>query len=402
MEAWNSRKLKEMCTKITVGHVGSMADQYRAEGIPMLRSQNIHPFRLNFDNLKFIDENFHAKLKKSALQPGDVAVVRTGYPGTAAVVPPSLGIANCSDLVIVRPGKELNSHFLAAIFNSAFGKNLVSGNLVGAAQQHFNVTVVKELKLQFPPRIVQDKIAGVLSAYDDLIENNRRRIAILENMAEEIYREWFVRMRFPGHQNAKFEKGVPVGWEIKRLNEILTLSYGKALKSDDRQPGNIPVYGSGGVVGYHDRALVNRPGLIVGRKGNVGSVYLSDEPFFPIDTVYYVESRLSLLYLFFFLQSMNFINNDAAVPGLNRNQAYSNQCFSPPRELIDQFDAIVANINEKAKTLRRSNSVLGKTRDALLTRLISGKLPVDELDIQLPPSMTEIVAEEASEELVHA
>ncbi|MCB9939336.1 MAG: restriction endonuclease subunit S [Planctomycetaceae bacterium] len=273
----------------------------------------------------------------------------------------------------------------------------------GSSNPTLNRNHLHKIEVWFPSDLmIQRKIAGVLSAYDDLIENNRRRIAILEKMAEEIYREWFVRMRFPGHQNAKCEKGVPVGWEVKRLNEILTLSYGKALKSDDRQPGNVPVYGSGGVVGYHDRAMVNRPGLIVGRKGNVGSVYLSDEPFFPIDTVYYVESKLSLLYLYFLLQSMNFINNDAAVPGLNRNQAYSNQCFSPPRDLIDRFDAIVTNTHEKAKTLRRSNNVLSKTRDALLGRLISGKLPVDELDIQLPSSMTEDAAEETSEEVAHA
>ena len=99
----------------------------------------------------FIDEEFHGSLKKSRLRPGDLAIVRTGYPGTAAVIPSDLPDSNCSDLVIVRPNKEVNPHFLAAFFNSAFGKQLVLGKIVGAAQKHFNVTAAKEVMLHVPP-----------------------------------------------------------------------------------------------------------------------------------------------------------------------------------------------------------------------------------------------------------
>ncbi|WGZ95018.1 MAG: hypothetical protein QJT81_03260 [Candidatus Thiothrix putei] len=156
MKNWEEKKLFELCETVTVGFVGSMANEYVEKGIPFLRSLNIKPYYLDFNNLMFVDNAFHAKLKKSSLKPGDVAVVRTGYPGTACVIPESLGEANCSDLVIIRPGKNLNPYFLAAIFNSSFGKNLVAGNLVGAAQQHFNVTVAKELKFRFPPSDLQN------------------------------------------------------------------------------------------------------------------------------------------------------------------------------------------------------------------------------------------------------
>ncbi len=216
-------------------------------------------------------------------------------------------------------------------------------------------------------------------------------------MAEEIYREWFVRMRFPGYKETKFEKGLPVGWEITRLDEILELSYGKSLKSEERIEGEFPVYGSSGIVGTHNKSLVKNAGIIVGRKGNVGSVHWSDKPFFPIDTVYFVKSSISNYFLFYLLKSLNFINNDAAVPGLNRNQAYSNKFFFPKEELINAFSEKAEKIFTMKATLNRKTEILENTRDMLLSRLISGKLPVENLDIQFPPSMRE---EEMKAEMV--
>jgi len=145
------KQLDDVCEDITVGHVGSMKTQYRDDGIPFLRSQNIRPFRVSLEGLVFIDKAFHGSLRKSELHPGDVAIVRTGYPGTAAVIPETLGVANCSDLVIVRPGPTADPHYLALFFNSSFGKELVAGRLVGAAQKHFNVGAAKKVRIAFPP-----------------------------------------------------------------------------------------------------------------------------------------------------------------------------------------------------------------------------------------------------------
>src|ERR1044072_2105101 len=152
MNRWHEIKLKNLCERVTVGHVGPMASRYRPTGITFLLSLNIKPFRVDLEDVKFIDEEFHYALRKSALRPGDIVVVRTGYPGTAAVIPKSLPVSNCSDLVIIRPSSGLNPHFITAIFNSTFGKTLISGNTVGAAQQHFNITVAKELRFRIPPK----------------------------------------------------------------------------------------------------------------------------------------------------------------------------------------------------------------------------------------------------------
>jgi type I restriction enzyme S subunit len=192
---WVDRQLASLCTEITVGHVGSMKTEYKENGIPFLRSQNIRPFEVSMDNSMFIDEAFHRTLKKSKLRPGDLAIVRTGYPGTAAVIPPELPDSNCSDLVILRPGEEIDPHFLAAFFNSAFGKQLVLGKIVGAAQKHFNITAAKEVMLHVPPMSEQ---LAIVAKSDELREGTQslshlyeRKLAALEELKKSLLHQAF-------------------------------------------------------------------------------------------------------------------------------------------------------------------------------------------------------------------
>ena len=156
--SWEMTQLSRFCEKITVGHVGPMAERYAASGTPFLRSQNVRPFKIDLTDVKFIDEAFMNELRKSELKPGDVAIVRTGYPGTCAVIPDDLEVANCADLVIARTGSELNPHFLALLLNSSYGKKLVAGAAVGAAQKHFNVGAAKRAIFPFPPLETQDRL----------------------------------------------------------------------------------------------------------------------------------------------------------------------------------------------------------------------------------------------------
>lgn len=154
------RALADHCRRVTVGHVGPMKDRYQSDGIPFLRSQNVRPFQIDLDSVAFIDEAFDAELVKSRLTPGDVAVVRTGYPGTAAVVPSSIPASNCADLVIIRPGADLNPHYLAAFLNSNLGRRMIAGNLVGAAQKHFNVGAAKKVAIPLPPLPEQERFVA--------------------------------------------------------------------------------------------------------------------------------------------------------------------------------------------------------------------------------------------------
>ena len=185
----------DLCTRITVGHVGSMAGEYKATGIPFLRSQNIRPFFVSLDNVVYIDNGFHTSLGKSQLRAGDLAIVRTGYPGTAAVIPEWLGEANCSDLVIVRPKPNVDPHFLALFFNSSFGKSLVAGQLVGAAQKHFNVTAAKDVPIPNLPLPEQRQIVARFDALrertSELEEIGQRKLAALEQLRASLLHQAF-------------------------------------------------------------------------------------------------------------------------------------------------------------------------------------------------------------------
>lgn len=255
----------------------------------------------------------------------------------------------------------------------------------GTTQDNLSVEKLLAFDLRVPPLSIQRRIAGILSAYDDLIENNTRRIKTLEEMAQAIYREWFVHFRFPGHEKVKMVNSplgkIPEGWGLKKLGDVIELAYGKALKADDRADGPIPVYGSGGIVGYHNESLVKGPGIIVGRKGNVGSLYWSHGNFFPIDTVFYVQTEASLHYVYYNLQRQNFINNDAAVPGLNRNQVYMLPFLHPSAEMLKRFQYFVDDTFRQTRNLRNKSDNLHRTRDLLLPKLISGEVDVTGIAI---------------------
>ena len=193
--SWETTHLSRFCEKITVGHVGPMAKRYAASGTPFLRSQNVRPFKIDLTDVKYIDEAFVNELKKSELRPGDVAIVRTGYPGTCAVVPDELEVANCADLVIARTGSKLNPHFLALLLNSRYGKKLVAGAAVGAAQKHFNVGAAKRAIFPFPPLETQERLVekanDLRAATGDLEKISSAKSAYLEDLRQSLLQRAF-------------------------------------------------------------------------------------------------------------------------------------------------------------------------------------------------------------------
>lgn len=192
---WVDALLEDACEKITVGHVGSMASKYVEDGIPFLRSQNVRPFRVDYDGMKFIDASFNSVLRKSELRPGDVAIVRTGYPGTAAVIPESLQLSNCADLVIASTKAFLNPYFLAMFLNSAYGRQVVLGNLTGAAQKHFNINAARQVRMPLPSRIVQETlVASVQSHHESAQELDgfyKRKLQALSDLKQSILQKAF-------------------------------------------------------------------------------------------------------------------------------------------------------------------------------------------------------------------
>ena len=225
---WPLVSLEALADEVTVGFVGTMADQYVEAGVPFLRSLNIEPFAVKKTDLKCISPEFHAKLKKSALRPGDVAIVRTGKPGTCAVIPEWLGEANCSDLALVRCGPRLRPEFLSYWVNAA-AANHIAANLVGAVQQHFNVSAAKRMLVACPPLAVQDNLIELVASINDRITLLRETNATLEAIAQALFKSWFVdfdpvRAKMEGRTPEGMDEATaalfPDGFETSELGEV--------------------------------------------------------------------------------------------------------------------------------------------------------------------------------------
>lgn len=173
--SWEETVFSELSREITVGFVGKMSDKYQESGIKFLRSQNVRAFKFDPKNLLFISPEFHQEVYKSRLEAGDLAVVRSGAPGTTCVIPSDLGEANCSDLVIVRPNEKLIPEYGCIFMNSSIAQKNVKENQVGVAQQHFNVGSMKLMPINLPTKLEQAEIVRrvhSLFAMADVVEKN--------------------------------------------------------------------------------------------------------------------------------------------------------------------------------------------------------------------------------------
>jgi len=163
---WRVASCDELCEHIVVGIVIKPTQYYIAEGVPILRSANVREGGIDMSDLKFMSRQSHELLRKSSVRPGDVLTVRTGYPGTSAVITDDIGDANCVDIIISRPNGAVNSNFLALWVNSPFGKGQVLAGQGGLAQQHFNIGQMKKLLVGVPSPGEQRVITEIVSSWE--------------------------------------------------------------------------------------------------------------------------------------------------------------------------------------------------------------------------------------------
>jgi len=271
----------------------------------------------------------------------------------------------------------------------------------GSAQGNMSTGQIEELlEINLPPLDEQKWIADILSAFDDKIELNNKIIKTLEEMAQEVFKEWFIKFNFPVEFEVKNEKlkvksvgykdaggkfvdselgKIPEGWEVKKIGDILSLEYGKALTAPNRKTGNIPVYASSGIVGYHNEKLDNGPGIIVGRAGIPGSVYWSQTDFYCVDSAFYIKTTISKYFVYYLLkyQNLESLVSGSAVPGLNRNMVYLNLAVLPNIEIINKFEDFIKPAFLKIYNLKVENQTLATLRDLLLPKLMSGEILVN-------------------------
>jgi len=386
---WAARTLGEICDDvggvIQTGPFGSQLHEsdYVDDGIPVVMPKNILDGKIDTSDIAYIGEEDAARLQRHKMSIGDIVYGRRGDIGRRGLIGAreSGWLCGTGCLRVSLGDRVVDPTYLYYYLGQPMVIGWIANQAVGATMPNLNTGILRSVTVRYPALPVQRRIASILSAYDDLIENNTRRIRILEEMAQMLYREWFVRFRFPGHEKVPMVESevglIPKGWDARKLGDVLTLEYGRALKEADRDGGPIPVYGSSGVVGYHSLRLAAGPGIIVGRKGNVGSVFFCHSDFWVIDTAYYVRSDVSQYFLYLNLLTQNFLNNDAAVPGLNRNQAQSLPIVVPDSRTLEALERIVAPMFDLKRCLETLNMNLRTTRDLLLPKLISGEIAVE-------------------------
>ncbi|MEP7228399.1 MAG: restriction endonuclease subunit S [Gemmatimonadales bacterium] len=194
-----------------------------------------------------------------------------------------------------------------------------------------------------------------------------------------------MKFRYPGHGNVPLIDSalgpIPEGWTAGRIGDVLELKYGKALKADARRGGNVAVVSSAGIVGWHDESIVAGPAIVVGRKGNVGSVHWVDGSCWPIDTAYFVVTDLPLRFVAEQLRCTQFANSHAAVPGLSREAAYAQPFLIPASDLLDSFQELVEPLGAQAAGLSLQGEKIAGMRDLLLPKLVTGQIDASTLDL---------------------
>ncbi len=392
---------------IAIGPFGSRmkSDCYVETGVEVIRGTNISDTRVLIGDMVCITPELADQLGNAIVRADDLVFPHRGSIGLVGIVPRNKNeryALSSSLMKLTCDQKQVEPLFLFYFFRSAEGKHelLKNASTVGTPGIGQPLSSLRSITLRLPPLPEQRAIAHILGTLDDKIELNRRMNATLEAMARALFKSWFVdfdpvRAKMDGRwpvgmdqQTAALfpdildEDGKPAGWSEKRIDELMELAYGKALKATERIAGPIPVYGSGGLTGFHNKCLVEVPSVIVGRKGTVGSLYWEDRPFFPIDTVFYVKPKAPLTFCYYLLQTLGLdeMNTDAAVPGLNRNNVYRLTIASSPTDDIRRaFDGIVKPIRQKMSANEIESNTLAILRDTLLPKLVSGEVTVNLL-----------------------
>lgn len=405
---WTIQKVEDLCVRVTSGGTPSRSNSefYRNGRFDWYKTKELKDGFLENSEEKITSEAIRQSSAK-LLPPQTVLMAMYGDGKTIT----SLGIlrkeASCNQACCAMiPNRSVcDPGFL--FYALKHHRQDFLQIATGGAQRNLSGSLIRQFAILTPPLVEQKSIADTLGALDDKIELNRKMNETLEEIARTIFTSWFVnfdpvRAKAEGRQPegmdaetaalfpASFvdsELGrIPEGWSVVRVGEILKLEYGKALKESARIPGEIPVFGSNGQIGYHDKPLTRAPGIVVGRKGTAGTVTRVYEDFFPIDTTFYVvldSPRLrSISFANYMLATLDLPNHgsDSAVPGLNRNTALSFNVVLPSERVLMAFDRIVNPIFDLVDVNSRQTKTLIETRDTILPKLISGEIRVHELD----------------------
>jgi len=254
---------------------------------------------------------------------------------------------------------------------------------IGVATQYLTKGMLDNFQIFLPSIPEQDRIASIHSAYDDLIENNRRRIRLLEESARLLYKEWFVHLRFPGHEHVKIIDGVPEGWEKKTLGELVEIKKGKNITKDTANEGDVPVVAGGLAPAYfHDTSNAIGPVITISASGaNAGYVNIYHKDIWASDCSYISQESTDYLYYYFLLlkskqKKISGLQRGTAQPHVYPKDLMGLTVISPPNRVVRSFKETISNAFLLIKNLTKQNKSLAQASDLLLPRLMNGEIKV--------------------------
>lgn len=381
-------RLKQVTEKITKGTTPSnIGESFTEEGIMYFRSELIGKSKYidKSDGLLFISNETHEKLKRSQIQKNDLLFSMAGiYLGKISLVGDEDFPANTNQAVaIIRfNSKEIDLEYVYYYMTQRWYNIYINSLTAQAAQPNINLEQIGNLKLNLPPLPTQQKIASILSAYDDLIQNYKKQIEALQTAASELYKEWFIRFRFPGWQNAKFENGIPEGWKVVLASELGEFVRGKNITAEEMQEGMIPVISAGiEPSGFHNQSNVKGVSLTISNSGaNAGYLQINYSNIWAADCSY-CNSAKHIYFYYELLNNMRVVlfnlQKGAAQPHVYAKDINKMKILLPSTELIGTANKKIKLMHEKIYSLQQQITNLTQQRDLLLPRLMSGKLEVD-------------------------
>ena len=381
MSEWQKVNLGDCCEITSSKRI--FFSEYVESGIPFYRSKEIiekgkgeeisHP--LYISKAKY-DE---IKGKYGVPQKGDLLLTAVGTLGIPFVVKDdSPFYFKDGNLVWLKHFQDIDPIFLYFWIKSENVYNALYNIAIGSAQKALTIAAIKGYEIPLPPLQTQHRIATILSRYDSLIENYQKQIKLFEEAAQRLYKEWFINLHFPGHENTNIIDGVPEGWEKKSITDVLEIKYGKDHKL--LKEGTIPVYGTGGIMRYVEKSLFTGESVLIPRKGSLNNIMLVGGTFWTIDTMFYSipkENNVAKI-VYFYLKGVDMysFNIGAAVPSMTVNILSGMKLLVPNEDVKNKFDTIESKYFIRMHSLQSQLRLLTEARDRLLPKLMSGEITV--------------------------
>ena len=340
--------------------------------------------------------------KEYLLSAGDLIVVMTDLVNSAPILGGALTIPEDGrflhnqrmGLIRVTKPDRIDKKFLYYLLNTNSYRNQVRGSASGATVRHTSPDRIKQCKVRIPDTVVEQRhIASILSAYDDLIENNRRRTALLERAARLLYREWFIHLRFPGHEHIRMKNSFPDEWESKMLGEIANITMGQSPKSVHYNENGVGLPFHQGVTNFGERfpshqiyctspsRLAESNDILFSVRAPVGRINITPDKIVIGRGIAAIRSNQNQQNFLFYTLKNHFFKEDligggAIFSAVTKKDLYRVELMQPPDVIVNMFTRFVNPIDHQISILQRIIDRLGQSRDAILPRLMNGEMTV--------------------------